>query len=63
MAYADELPKSVIAATIAKVRAAGRKGLIVPIGEESRALQLLVEDGVVWQSIHSGGHYKFNLAK
>jgi hypothetical protein len=63
MAYADALPKPVIEATIAKVKAAGRRGLIVPIGTESRALQVLVEDGVIWQSVHDGSHYKFEIAK
>lgn len=63
MAYADALPKPVIDSTLAKIKAAGRKGLIVRIGTESRALQVLVEDGTIWQSVLDGQHYKFEIAK
>ena len=42
-----------------QVRARGRAGLVIRIGAESKALQQLVEDGVIYQEIDDGDHYKF----
>lgn len=58
--YADELPDGLAKRTVENVKAAGRKGVRVKIGGESRALTVLVEDGEIFQEISSDGrHYVF----
>jgi hypothetical protein len=44
-----------------QVRTAGRDGLLVDIGWESRTQMHLVADGLLWQSVARGGKYKFEL--
>jgi hypothetical protein len=58
--YADELTDGLAKRTIEKIKAAGRKGVRVKIGGESRALTVLVEDGEIFQEISADGrHYIF----
>ena len=42
-----------------QVRRAGKKGLLVRIGDESRTLIALVEDGIIYQEIADGLRYRF----
>lgn len=46
------------------VAAAGRRGLLVSIGSETRSQQELVEDGHLWQEIAPGNpnFYKLTLS-
>jgi len=44
------------------VRTAGRRGLIVEIGSETRSQQELVEEGHLWQEVAPGHRYKFTLS-
>ena len=44
-----------------QVREAGRNGLLVEIGWESRTQMCLVQDGLLWQSVARGRKYKFEL--
>lgn len=55
--YADELPDGLAKRTVAKIKAAGPKGVKVQVGGESRALTVLVEDGEIFQSISDDGRY------
>lgn len=58
--YADELPDGLAKRTVAKIKAAGPKGVNVQVGGESRVLTVLVEDGEIFQSISDDGrHYVF----
>lgn len=44
-----------------QVRAAGRKGLMVEYGWESRTQMELVEQALLWQEHGKPGHWKFML--
>ena len=55
-----KVPQQMRERAIEQVKEAGRKGLLVEIGSESRTLMELVEDGEIYQEISDDGrHYKF----
>ena len=45
-----------------QVKAAGRKGLLVERGWESRTQMTLVEEGLLWQEVADRAHWKFTLS-
>lgn len=56
---AERVPEKMLRSAEDQVLQRGRAGLVLRIGAESRAIQQLVEDGMIYQEIEDGDHYKY----